>query len=207
MGLDQNDTIVRRRLAQKLEFLAEDLVSYTPPTEKDLQEYFERNKHRYQEPIRLSFSQIYFDSDKRGDKALKDAADLKQSLQNKKYTTEQINELGDSLMQQHNYSERSIIEIQKLFGNEFGNSLETLTTDQWHGPILSGYGVHLVFVHDRNEPLIPSFADVKELVVRDWETDQRETFNAKYYESLRERYKIIIEEDTIIDNTVAVVPK
>ena len=52
MGLNQHDQVIRRRLAQKLEFLAKDLVALTPPTDEELQTYFDTNRDRYQEPVR-----------------------------------------------------------------------------------------------------------------------------------------------------------
>ena len=36
MGLDRDDVIIRRRLRQKLEFLAEDTIQSSPPTDDDL---------------------------------------------------------------------------------------------------------------------------------------------------------------------------
>ena len=70
MGLNQHDQVIRR-LAQKLEFLAKDLVNLTPPTEEELLDYFEMHKDRYQEPSRLTFTQVFIDPDKRGEAARK----------------------------------------------------------------------------------------------------------------------------------------
>ncbi len=67
MGLNQHDQVIRRRLAQKLEFLAKDLVALTPPTEQELQTYFEEHRERYQEPTRYTFTQVFIDPDKRGE--------------------------------------------------------------------------------------------------------------------------------------------
>ena len=39
MGLDRDDTIVRRRLRQKLEFISDDLVAQTEPTDANLQAF------------------------------------------------------------------------------------------------------------------------------------------------------------------------
>src|SRR5210317_898051 len=73
MGLNQLDQVIRRRLAQKLEFLAKDLVQLTPPTDEELQAYFDAHRDRYQQPARYTFTQVFFDPDKRGNATLKDA--------------------------------------------------------------------------------------------------------------------------------------
>ena len=80
MGLNQHDQVIRRRLAQKLEFLAKDLVALTPPSEEELVAYFETHKDRYQQPALYTFTQVFIDPDKRGDTTLTDAEAIKATL-------------------------------------------------------------------------------------------------------------------------------
>jgi hypothetical protein len=70
--------------------------------------------------------------------------------------------------------------------------------------VLSGYGVHLVYVHNRIEPPGPEFTEVRERVALDWDTDKREELNEKFYTSLRDRYTIVIEEATEGNEVAAV---
>ena len=102
--------------------------------------------------------------------------------------------LGDAFMLQNYYPEKDPVEIQKLFGSGFAESLLELSPGQWHGPVLSGYGVHLVFVSNISEPPPPVFAEVRERVVRDWTSDKSEELNEKFYANLRNQYTIVIEE-------------
>ena len=97
-------------------------------------------------------------------------------------------------MLQNYYPEKDQVEIQKLFGSGFTESLLELSPGQWHGPVLSGYGVHLVYVSSVNEPPAVVFADVRERVEQDWKTERGEELNEKFYASLRDRYTIVIEE-------------
>ena len=46
LGLDRDDMIVRRRLAQKMEFLAEDLSTVPEPTNAELETWFKQNASR-----------------------------------------------------------------------------------------------------------------------------------------------------------------
>jgi peptidyl-prolyl cis-trans isomerase C len=193
MGLNQHDQVIRRRLAQKLEFLAKDLVALTPPTDEELQAYFVEHQDRYQEPARYTFTQVFVDPDKRGDATLADAEKIKATLIAQGDAIDAAGALGDDFMLQNYYPEKDPIEIQKNFGSGFTESLVDLSPGQWHGPVLSGYGVHLVYVSNVSEPPAPVFAEVRERVTQDWRTDRGEELNEKFYANLRDQYTIVIE--------------
>jgi len=203
MGLNQHDQVIRRRLAQKLEFLAKDLVALTPPTEEELQAYFAEHQDSYQEPARYTFTQVFIDPDKRGDATLADAEKIKAALIAQGDAIENAGELGDGFMLQNYYPEKDPIEIQKLFGSGFTESLVDLSPGQWHGPVLSGYGLHLVYVSNVSEPPAPVFAEVRERVMQDWKTDRGEELNEKFYANLRDRYTIVIEAPEQDDRVAA----
>ena len=203
MGLNKHDQVIRRRLAQKLEFLAKDLVALTPPTEEELQAYFVKHQDRYQKPVLYTFTQVFIDPDKRGDATLTDAEKIKAALIKQGDAIDNAGALGDNFMLQNYYPEKDQIEIQKQFGSGFTESLLKLSPGQWHGPVLSGYGVHLVYVNNITEPPIPVFAEVRERVMQDWKSDKGEELNEKFYASLRDQYTIVVEEP-IEDDKVAV---
>jgi hypothetical protein len=193
MGLDQDDAIIRRRLAQKLEFLARDLAMLASPTGADLRTYFNQHRERYQEPVLYTFTQVYFDPDRRGDMTLADVEAVKAALIDRPEDVDGVGALGDPFMLQSYYPEHPQIEIQKLFGSGFAESVVGLSPGQWHGPVLSGYGTHLVYVHGVTQPPEPVFEQVRTLVQQDWESDRRESMDEAFYASLRERYDIVIE--------------
>ena len=205
MGLNKHDQVIRRRLAQKLEFLAKDLVALTPPTEEELQAYFAEHQDRYQEPARYTFTQVYIDPDKRGDATLADAEKIKATLMAKGNAIEDAGALGDAFMLQNYYPEKDRAEIQKFFGSGFAESLVDLSPGQWHGPVLSGYGVHLVYVSSISEPPAPVFAEARERVTQGWTTEKSEELNEKFYANLRDRYTVVIEEIMSEDDKVAAV--
>jgi hypothetical protein len=206
MGLNQHDQIIRRRLAQKLEFLAKDLVALTPPTDEELVTYFELHRDRYQEPARYTFTQVFIDPDKRGDATLEDAETIKATLIARGDAIGDAGALGDAFMLQSYYPDNDQTNVRKLFGSGFAESLVQLTPGQWHGPVLSGYGTHLVYVSHISEPSPPVFAEVRERVVQDWTAERSEELNEEFYASLRDQYTIVIEESAV-DDEVAVVPE
>ena len=203
MGLEKDDVVIRRRLAQKLEFLAQDLASMVTPTEDDLQAYFDEHQERYQEPNRFTLTQVFIDPDKRGDATLPDAERIKAKLVAEGGAIEDAGALGDGFMLQNYYPEVSRLDIQKLFGSGFAEAVVELTPEQWHGPVLSGYGVHLVYVHERIEAPPPLFANVRERVLQDWQDDRRETLNEQFYAGLRDQYTIVIEDPAEADDIAA----
>jgi peptidyl-prolyl cis-trans isomerase C len=209
MGLDKDDVIIRRRMAQKLEFLAQDLITPEVPTEEELQAFFKENIDRYQAPPLLTFTHVFLDPDKRGDETLVDAEKLKGELIASAKVPDAASDLGDRFMLQSYYPERDEADLSKLFGSEFARSIMALEPKQWHGPVLSGYGTHLVYVHDRLESPPPTYDQVAERVQQDQQNEEREKLNQEYIESLLSRYNVVIEgadEDADDDRITATEP-
>jgi len=194
MGLDQDDTIIRRRLAQKLEFLVQDLAAVTQPSESELKAYFEDHADRYRTPDLITFTHLFLDPDKRGDKTIADANELKDKLRELEQPTQGIDDFGDTFMLQRYYPERSEAEIAKLFGGEFAGAVFDLPKGQWQGPVLSGYGTHLVHVQGRKNSPKPEFATVEARVRQDWLDDKRKKLNQEFYDKLLARYDVMIED-------------
>jgi peptidyl-prolyl cis-trans isomerase C len=203
MGLDKDDVIIRRRMAQKLEFLAQDLIQPETPSEAELQTFFNENIDRYQIPPLLTFTHVFIDPDKRGDDTLTDAEKLKAELIASATVPDEASDLGDRFMLQAYYPERDEADLSKLFGGEFASSIMALEPEKWHGPVLSGYGTHLVYVHTRLESPPPSYEQVAARVQEDLINQGREKLNQEYIDSLLARYEVVIEgedgEDEVAD--------
>ena len=193
MGLDVGDEIVRRRMAQKLGFISEDIASLQEPTEAELRSYFESNKEEFRRETRVTFQHVYLNSDKRGESTRKDAESLLAKL---KGIGEKGNfaGIGDPSMLSTEFAATTQREITSLFGEEFTTGLLSQTLDQWSGPIESAYGLHLVFVSERVDGEIPPFDEVSDIVVREWTSEKKKETKELFYESLLKRYKVTIEK-------------
>jgi parvulin-like peptidyl-prolyl isomerase len=156
--------------------------------------YFDEHQDRYQQPTLYTFTQVFFDPDKRGGATLDDAEAVKATLIAQGDAIDDPGALGDGLMLQNYYPQKDRAEIQRNLGSGFTETLLTLAPGQWHGPVLSGFGVHLVYVSDISEPPPPVFSEVRERVIAEWSLDRGEELNNKFYASLREQYTIVIEE-------------
>lgn len=199
MGLDEDDTIVRRRLAQKLEFLVQDLAETNAPTEEDILAYFDGHRARYRRPERVTFVHVFVDPDRRGDATISDADALKEELLNADDPVRGSAKLGDPFMLQRYYPERTEAEVAKLFGGEFATQVAALPEGEWHGPMLSGYGVHLVYVLDRQQFPEPALSEVRGRVEEDFIADQRRRMHDEYVDRLIEKYDVVVEKPTSLD--------
>ena len=193
MGLDKDDPITRRLLAQKLEFLSKDIAALKEPEQDELEQYFVDNIDKYLTPDMVTFKHVFIDPDKRGDATLDDAALILAELQSVDSTDNDVSLLGDRFMLQNYYLQQSELDIRKLFGSGFAKAVVQLETKQWHGPVLSGYGTHLVYIDHVDKSPAPEFAQVQEEVFQHWLATQQERFNEAYFESLKSRYEIVIE--------------
>jgi len=202
MGLNEDDPITRRRMAQKLEFLTSDLARLQQPTEGELEQFFEENRESYRDSDLISFTQIFVDPDARGDATLDDAAELLAQLMTAGEPTEETTQLGDRFMLQNYFASATELDIRRQMGSGFAEQVMKLQPGQWHGPVLSGYGVHLVYVYEIFATPLPEFEAVQARVLEDWHVGKREEFNAEFLKSLKDRYEIIVDElpaDRLLD--------
>jgi peptidyl-prolyl cis-trans isomerase C len=191
LGLDQDDTVVRRRLVQKMEFLSEDIAQAEVPDEAALQQYFERNAERYARPTKVSFRHVYFSRERRGERAVNDAREALLALVKPGASDEAF---GDPFLQDFELTDIAEADIAAMFGREFASQVMALPVDEWRGPVASSYGVHLVRVSGRTAPQRVKLADVRAAVVRDYQDARRREANRAVFERLRQRYQIVVDE-------------
>ncbi len=190
LGLDANDTIVRRRLVQKLTFLTEDVATAEEPNDAELAAHYEQNTEQYQQPARYSFRHRYFSADRRTT-AQADATTALQALADAPAQGEATRNLGDPFMLQLAFAERSQRQIADLFGREFGDQLPKQALQQWTGPIRSAYGWHLVYITAVLEARQQPLAEVRERVAADLTLSKRQSANQRYYQDLLHSYDVV----------------
>ena len=192
MGLDQNDTIVRRRLAQKVEFISADLASQADPSDADLQTYLDTHAEKFAVPARISFQQIYLNADQRGDQVNKDAQRLLGQLTRSAASVD-IMAAGDSFMFGQQHEQLTEHGVSRLFGQQFAEKIFELPVGAWHGPVVSGYGLHLVYVDAKSEAKASTLDEVRNKVRDEWLAQQRRKLDQVFYSELRKRYDIVVQ--------------
>jgi len=192
-GLDQNDEIIKRRLAQKMEFLAEDVSKIREPESEELKSWFLKNSARFALPGNITFRHLYFSPDKRGPQTQHDATQALQSLSGKTVAQTNESEIGDRFMDQNYFAECSPEQVAKVFGIKFSEKLFTLTPGSWQGPVESGLGWHLVWVESITPGRVPAFEEVDpEQVKSEWTTERREETKRKTFDAIKQRYEIVL---------------
>jgi len=191
MGLDQGDTIIRRRMRQKLELLTDEIVSFAEPADEDLQLYLEENPEVFRIEPRFDLRQIYISLDKRGAEAETFALGLLEQLGSN--PGEDWRELGDSLPLPAQAEDIRLSELGRQFGSQFADSLLTLEQGEWTGPVRSGYGLHLVIIDSFTPARNPGLGEVRDRVKIEWLELRRRNATDLLYDRLAEKYEIEIE--------------
>ncbi|MDM0072270.1 peptidylprolyl isomerase [Variovorax sp. J31P207] len=198
MGLDKDDEIVKRRMAQKMQFLAEDVAAAHEPTSDELMRWYDGNRERFAQPSRVSFRHLYFSPDRRGARAHDDAASALTQLAAQPEDTKVGVSLADPFMFQEYYRERAPEFLGKEFGPRFAQAVAKLPPDSWQGPIESGFGWHLVFVDAVLPGRVPAFEEIEQDVKTAWLTEQKAQAWQKAYKDMRAKYTILLPAATDI---------
>src|SRR5271167_4228392 len=192
MSLDKDDTIVKRRMAQKMQFLAEDVAAAHEPSTVELKAWFEKNSKKFALPSRYSFRHLYFSPDKRGKNAQDDAAKALARIAGQPEDSKLAISLADQFMFQDYYGDRAPDAIAKEFGPQFVVALEKLKPGSWQGPIESGYGWHLVYVDTVIPGRIPAFEEMEPDVKTAWLAEQKQQAWQKAYAEMRAKYSVLL---------------
>ena len=179
LGLDSEDTIIRRRLVQKLTFLIQD-IDEDEITREDLEQHYDDNPDEYRLPDRYSLSQVFFtraDSAPGIESALRDGTNWKS--------------LGDSSLLPRTLVKKNRREVTSTFGTEFANQLGELKQGEWVGPISSTFGLHYVRLDVLTPAELTPLAYIEKQVMTDLLHARREASLDSYYEDLLDQYEVI----------------
>lgn len=194
LGLDRDDVIVRRRLRQKLEFLAEDSATTSPPSDEQLQELLSEDPLTYSSEPLISLKQFSVSSlvKKSSTSELQELLDRL----NKGGSETQLQNIVNNPTVPEHWPLAPVTEFKRTFGTEFTNTIQTLETGVWHGPIESGIGKHFVYVIDVVPSRLPDLESVRALLEHDFVARQRAQQIERLYLELGEKYVVIVEPPT-----------
>jgi peptidyl-prolyl cis-trans isomerase C len=192
MGLDKGDEIVKRRMAQKMQFLAEDVATAREPTSAELKRWFDQHSALFALPPRLSFRHLYFSPDRRGTRAREDAAQALAKLGGQPEDAKLAGALADPFMFQDYYRDRAPESLAKEFGPQFALAVAKLAPGSWQGPIESGFGWHLVFVDSVIPGRVPAFEEIEADVKTAWLNEQKARAWDKAYKDMRAKYTVLL---------------
>jgi len=189
LGLGADDTIIRRRLAQKMRFLIEDTGEPALPSATELEDWFEQNKQRFVVPEKRSFSHIFLSPEKHGDQLQTTADTLLSTVSEDNWQG-----LGDPFMLNRAYDMIDETALERLLGTNFAKSVFALEGDLWQGPVESAFGLHLVKIETVTSEATPNLEDIRPTVEAAWRDYTSREQNNQRLRDLIEKYDVEVED-------------
>lgn len=191
LGLDKDDTVIRRRLRLKMEFLSQAQAENATPSEAELEAFLKSNPNRFQIDPTLAFRQVYFSPERRGETIEQEVASVLETLRARPDTNPSM--LGDPTTLPTELPLTRRASIGQIFGGAFAEAIARTPSGAWTGPLKSSFGLHLVHV-DESKPGRPAaLPEVRAGVAQEWANERRrEAEEAQLAERLK-RHRVRIE--------------
>ena len=191
MGLDEDDTVIKRRIRQKFEYFLEGLSEQSNPSDEDLKEYIEQNAATFKEPATYSFRQVYINPQTHGTNTEAAIEVLKAKLTDQNMDASMM---GDRTLLQHANGNMQTQQVNLAYGRMFMDQLSQQETAKWNGPLESTFGLHMVIVDEKTDEKLPALEDIRDEVMIEWENSVREEAREIYFSALESKYEIILPE-------------
>jgi len=191
LGLERDDIVVKRRVRQKVEIMAEEDASTQAPTDAELSAYLAANPARFVQPAVLTFDQVFIGEVTSGPSVMRAVATTREAL--RKGADPEA--LGQPTLLPHRMTQTPADLVAREFGDAFAAALVAAPVGQWVGPIDSSFGAHYVRVSDRTPAVAPPLAAVRDQVVREWENERRQRARNDAYTKMRGEYQVTIETE------------
>ena len=195
LGLGTDDSVLRNRIVQKMEFLLQDASAIQQPTDAAMAAYLTAHEAAWRVPEQLSFTHIFFSKSLRGDKA---EADARAALEKMKSGAANASG-GDPFMLTAESQPQSHDAIATNYGRAFADSLFALPPSSagWQGPISSAFGFHLVQVTRRQPSHLPDLSEIRGPI---HDAMMGERFQAAFeaaYAKVRVKYRVVVDPDAL----------
>ncbi len=182
LGLDREDRIIKRRLAQKITFLKQESLP-DRPTNKELVDFHEANKEDYYVHPSYSFTHLYFSND--NSPRLRAENAYKKILNN-------IDVESDLFFWGKNFTNKDLNEIERNFGNNFSTNFNNLSLDMWHGPFKSSFGHHIIMVKGYKPGFYKELVNTLDQVEIDLIAKRKEEAVDDFINKVKLEYRVII---------------
>jgi parvulin-like peptidyl-prolyl isomerase len=189
LGLDKDDVVIRRRLAQKIEFIVDDMAAGRSPTDEELGAFLKQNEGRYATEPKVSFRQVFLSAERRGPALIEDANRILTELQ----TGADPLSFGDPTVLPQSMRASALSSVERVFGKEFSAALADAPIGSWLGPVQSTFGAHLVQVLERQAGQAATLDTARTQLERDWREAERQRAKDAYIKTLKDKYSITIE--------------
>jgi hypothetical protein len=191
LGLDRDDTLIRRRMQQKMEFVTEPSDELLRADDATLQAYLDANKADFRVAPKVAFDQVFLNPNKPGETA---PVRAEQALKVLKASAsgDVPPGVGDPTLLPAEMPLSPLGGVARNFGEAFAANLTDLPENEWSGPVKSPYGLHLVLVTERIDGYDPELAEVRDAVEQKWRTEKRDEFQSQAYDQLLAKYDVVL---------------
>jgi hypothetical protein len=195
LGLDRQDELIRRRLAQKIEFLTLGLLeAELQVDDSEVEKLYRERGEDYRVPTTLTFTHVFV---RDSPEARARAESLLATLNEDRISFRDAISLGDRFLYNRNYVDRTLDEVRSHFGDELTDMLESATLDSftWRGPFASPHGWHLILLTGRKESRIPALSELATLLREDALRAKREAALGRAIEAIVSKYQVELSGD------------
>lgn len=189
LGLDNSDSVIRRRLQQKLEFITDAQAERLAPSDADLETFLVEHSENYRTEHRIAFDQVFLGAGK-----VTPAHQVQELLSHlTKHPDADRSSLGVATMLPAEMPLSAASSVARNFGSDFVQAILTLPVGTWSGPVMSSYGPHLVRITSRTSAVAPALEEIRDAVLRDWTSQKRKEIAAEYDAALLKKYEVVLE--------------
>lgn len=192
LELDRGDPIVRRRLLQKMQFVLEEEEAVAEPSDERLAEWIAAHADRFEQAPRVALTHVFVAAPARQREAPEaELTRLEQALAE----GADPSTLGEAFVLGQELEAKSAVDLNRQFGQKFGDAVLALEDDgRWHR-LRSLYGWHLVHVDERFPGRLAGVDEVRSQAREGVMAEARERARVEALDRLRARYEIVVEGD------------
>lgn len=191
LGLDKDDTVIRRRLRLKMEFLSQAQSESAAPSEAELEAFLKGNPDRFRIDPMLAFRQIFLSPERRGETIEQDLASVLEVLRAKPGTDPAT--LGDPTILPPELPPTRKISIGQIFGTSFAEAVARTPPGAWTGPVKSSFGLHAVHVGESRPGRPATLDEARDSVAQEWANERRRQIEEAQLAERLKRYRVRIE--------------
>lgn len=181
MGLDDNDVIIRRRLAQKVEFFMSENDPPALPDEAVLRQWFNDNRAAYDTPEKLSWQHIFAASEDEAKRLLVQVVNSDKNWRS----------LGQPFILSREYGRQAMPKMSQIMGTRFAEAVFAKQEKRgWFGPVRSAYGWHVVKISQTHAAEAARFDMLADKIAADWQSEQTRLAQLRAWQELRSDYVI-----------------
>ena len=184
LGLEREDKIIKRRLAQKISFLKQESI-LKDFSQKEIIDFYKANRDKYYVPDSYTFTHKFFASNNNS----------KERAQNHLNNSNGLYENSDPFFLGKNFADVSSVEINSNFGSSFSSYFKNPPINQWIGPYKSSFGHHNLYITNYTPGFHPTLEEIYNQLLVDLNQLKRDSAISDFIKEVGPEYSVVINPD------------